>query len=353
MNYVKAVFLSEWLANPYKKLLAEHLEPYGVEVEEYRWSFFFLHKVIGSSNTKIFHLHTLCRLLISRNSLFRWLKLLIFVGQIIILRLFGIKTVWTVHEWSSKFREGERIVPPVHAAIIGKFIHAIIAHCETTKREIEQAFSLENTGKVVVIPHGNYVEWYENKLTQAECREILEIPETSLVFLLFGGIYHYKGFLEAIDAFKQLPQEGIFLLVVGNPKQEGLEEAIQEKVRNRDNILFVPKRVPDEEVQLYMNASDVVAAPYKVFTTSGVAVLAMSFGKACIVPRADYFSDVLDNKGAFFYTPNSSEDLLKVMNLARDSRDNLKTMGKYNLEVAEEWNWDFVAQETSKVYFRN
>lgn len=352
MDNVRAVFLSEWLANPYKRLLAKHLETLGVKVDEYRWSLIFCHKVVNfGENTKIIHLHTLDRFLLGRNSFFRWLKLFIFISQILLLRLLGIKTVWTVHEWANKFRGGQQTLSPNQAVLIGKIFHAIIAHCDTTKDEVKQFFNLEESQKVVTIPHGNYIDCYENKVSPIEARESLDIPENSLVFLLFGGIYHYKGFVEAIDAFKDLSEDNLFLLVVGNPKEEGLEEQIKAKIKGQENILFVPERVPDEKVQIYFNACDIVVAPYKIFTTSGVAILAMSFGKVCIAPDADYFQDILDDKGAFLYSLDSQNGLLQGLQLAIEHRDDILAMGKHNLSLAKQWNWDFVAKETYQVYF--
>jgi hypothetical protein len=38
------------------------------------------------------------------------------------------------------------------------------------------------------------------------------------------------------------------------------------------------------------------------------------------------------------------------MKQAIEKRDKLLDMGKHNLKLAEQWNWDYVADETIKIY---
>ena len=79
-------------------------------------------------------------------------------------------------------------------------------------------------------------------------------------------------------------------------------EIINTEVESVDNILLVAARIADPEIQIYMNACDCVIMPYKTFTTSGVAVLAMSFGRVCIAPNVGFFADILDSENAYLYS---------------------------------------------------
>jgi glycosyltransferase involved in cell wall biosynthesis len=354
MEILKVVFLSEWLANPYKKLLAEHLKPEGVEAEEYRWKMIFAPMVIqsiGLWSPGILHLHTLHPFLQGKTKLSRFVKFCVFVTQIFILKLINIKTVWTVHEWSDKVGSGKQDIPLIYTKILGHFIDAFITHCKSTKHEIVKAFDIqENSDKALIIPHGNYIASYVNKIDRIEARYTLKIPNENVTFLLFGSIYRYKGFLEAIELFKKLDRRDVTLIVAGQPKEDQLQDLIEDKIKDHQNILFISDRVPDEDVQLYMNASDCVLVPYRVFTTSGVAILAMSFGRTCIAPRIGFFEDMLDASGSFLYDSMQENDLLYAMKLAVDKKHELPRMGEYNFQVAQQWNWNFVAKETFKLY---
>lgn len=353
MQKIKIIFLSDWGVggNPYKRLLIEHISHKKVQAEEYSFiNVIFLPQVIRQQIPDILHLHTLHRFLLGRNRIFRLLKLFIFISQIFVLRLLGTKVVWTVHEWYDKLGDGRRNIPKNHGLIIGKFLHAVIAHSESTRHEVTETFGLKNEDKAFVIPHANYIGYYENKVERLDARKALGIQADNLVFLLFGNIYPYKGVLEAIDAFKRLPQDKISLLIAGNPNEEQLKELITNKICDFQNISFIPRRVPDNEVQTYMNACDCVVIPYKVFTTSGVALLAMSFGRACLAPDVGFFRDVLDDSGAILYDSRHEEGLLHAMECAIEKKNNIFNMGKHNLKLAEQWSWDYVAEETLKVY---
>lgn len=353
MNNLKVVFFgTNFFGNPYKDLLIKHLNYLGVQGKEDRCHALFIQKVIGEGKPDILHLDTVHYFLLGNNKIHRWLKFLFFIIQILILKLIGIRVVWTVHEWSDRFEDGKQEILPIWAATLGRIFDAVITHCETTKNEITKAFRLENKNKIFVVYHGNYIDSYENKISQLEARKALGIPNENLVFLVFGTIHRTKGFLEAIDAFKRLQEESISLLIVGYPAEEQIEEMIVEKIKDYKNILFVPKRVQDDEIQIYMNACDCVVFPYKVFTTSGVAILAISFGKACIAPEGGYFSDVLDETGTFFHNSTKEDSLMSAMKCAVENKNNLGKMGQHNLKLAEQWNWDYVAKETFNIYQR-
>ncbi len=352
MVNLKVVFLLEWYDNPYRKLLTEHLKYNGIQVEEYSWSYIFLPRVVRQQIPDILHLQTLHTFIIGKTALSQWIKFFVFLGQILILKFLGTKIVWTVHEWADKIGDNKHQITSLQAKILGKVLHAIITHYFTMRDEITEAFHLKNKDKVFVVPHGNYIGSYENKVDRLEARKTLGLPGENLVFLFFGTIHRSKGILEAIDAFKSLPKDGVSLLIAGQPVEwdNQLNELIINKIKGCENILFFSNRVPDDEVQVYMNASDCVVVPYKIFTTSGVAILAMSFGRACIAPNVGFFSDVLDEFGAILYDSTHPEGLLFAMKDAIEKKNNLLEMGKHNFELAEQWNWNYVAEETLKIY---
>lgn len=352
MEKLKVVFLCEnMFGNPYLGLLTKSLNSIGVQVKEIFSGFLFIFPILKGEKPEIVHFQTLHYYLLGRNKIHRLIKFLIFISQLLILKTIGIKIVWTVHEWTDRFEGGKRNLSSLESILLGKTFHAVITHCNSTKNELVKALRLdENSEKVFVVNHGNYIGYFENRISQIEARNELNLPLDNVVFLLFGTIHRTKGFLEAIDAFKKIEGKNISLLVVGYPAEEDLENLIRDKICECENILFVPRRIDDEEIQLYMNACDCVIFPYKVFTTSGATILAMSFGKACIAPARGYFKDVLDEFGAFFHDTNNKESLLIEMQSAIENKDNLVAMGKHNLKLAEQWSWDYVAKETYNIY---
>lgn len=350
MKNLKVIFFSDWKSNPYKDQLIYNLGIHGAQVEEYTWSRFFLPRIFSFWKPDIIHFHTIHPFLISRSKFTRFFKLCFFGIQIFLLNLIGTKAVWTVHELNDKLsNDSANNISDFQALILGKLLSAIFTHCESTKDEIIQTFGLQNKNKVFVVPHGNYFGCYPNEISQAEARTKLKVPENNLVFLLFGGIYKYKGVLEAIDSFKGLSDDKVSLLIAGKPEQ-GLKEIIEEKIKDTSNIICELSRIPDDDIQIYMNASDCVLVPYKVFTTSGIAILAMSFARVCIAPRIGFFQDMLDDSGSFLYDSNDEDGLLNAMQVAIEHKENISEMGKHNLKLAEQWDWKDIAEKTYHLY---
>ena len=350
MSELKVIFLSDWLNNPYKVLLAAGLQNQGATVSEYEWSTLFLPALMRLGRPDILHLHTLHPFLRAKTWLTGWVKLCIFIAQVFILRSMGTRTFWTVHEWTDKISGGQDEISPAKCWLLGRFLAGLIVHCKSTGTQIEAAFGLCTQGKVYVIPHGNYVDCYANEISKSEAREKLHIESTQVTFLLFGDIYRYKGVLEAIAAFKAINTANTSLIIAGLPKQNNLENEINEQIEALDNITFVPKRIPDDDVQLFVNAADCVLVPYNVFTTSGIAILAMSFGRVCIAPDIGFFNDTLNASGAFLYDANYAHGLREAMAQAVQHHARLETMGDYNRGVANQWNWNTVARLTMNAY---
>ena len=353
MANLRVVFLSNWFANPYKSLLISNLENQGLQVEMYRVSMIFLPQIIRQGKPDIIHFHALPIPVIWRIPVAQFFKLCLLRIQVLILHLLGIKIVWTAHEWHDKnaLRE-HNLTPHLFANIFDNSLDAIISHCQSTKKDITKTWQLKNKGKIFVVPHGNYIDWYPNNIEQSEAKNKLGLAGKKRVFLLFGNMYPYKGILETIDSFQKLPQTEISLLIVGQSQDALLLNSITDKIKEHNNILLIPEKISDSEVQIYMKACDCVVIPYKVFTTSGVAILAMSFGRACIAPRAGFFNDILDDSGSFLYDSDDKNGLLQAMRCAIENTGNscLADMGKHNLEVVKQWSWKSVAEETCKIY---
>jgi hypothetical protein len=46
----------------------------------------------------------------------------------------------------------------------------------------------------------------------------------------------------------------------------------------------------------------------------------MSFGKACIAPKLNFFNDILDDEGSFLYDQNQLDGLLQAMEKAIEKK---------------------------------
>jgi beta-1,4-mannosyltransferase len=342
-----SLLLSRWVFNPYQKLLVGHLKRLGVNIAERSKSNFFLWQALLGCKADVLHLQNL-RPWMRRNRMMGALHGAFFLCQLVILRVVGVKIVWTAHDIRSH-GPGAKRLERLAAALTARIAHAIIAHCENARAEVLQWLFVPNEKKVFVIPHGHYIDYYENKIDRAKARLILGIPNENFMFLFVGSIWRYKGVIELIDAFRRLPSDDPYLVIAGNSPDALLTDAIRRKAAG-GKIKFIPGFVQDDELQIYMNACDVVVLPYQDILTSGAVILAMSFRRPCVAVNRGCLGDVLNNSGAFIYEADSEDGLLHAMERAIDHRGELTDMGRYNQEQACRWGWDYVAQKTLDVY---
>jgi len=351
---MKVLFLPYWgKSNPYQKLLSIALTKYGVKIiegKDYK-IFCILRNLKDFWKPSIIHLHWQHPFLISRNRQKTFIKSAFFILELILIRVLGIKIVWTVHNLKSHENRYQRL-ELFFTCLLAKLSYSIIAHCEIAKCKIKKEFNISNDKKVDVIPHGNYLNYYMNKISRTEARTKLSISPQEKVFLYLGQIRPYKGLSKFIKLFRQLNIESARLIIAGKPCNEQIATLIRNEVTENENIKLVLRFIEDNEIQIFMNAADVVVLPYEGILTSGGIILAMSFGKAIIAPRLGCIPDTLDDFGSFLYNIEEDDGLMKAVRRSLENKINLEKMGSHNLKLAKSLDWDSIAKKTYEIYKR-
>ncbi len=124
------------------------------------------------------------------------------------------------------------------------------------------------------------------KYTAATAREQLGISGEGPVVLFFGLIRPYKGLDRLIGAFPEILKAypGATLLVAGECYESG--EKYRRLIREAgigDHVSMHLKYIPNENVEPYFKAADVVCLPYYSATQSGIVMMAYGFRKPVVV----------------------------------------------------------------------
>ncbi|MBD2448766.1 glycosyltransferase [Nostoc sp. FACHB-152] len=352
---MKAVFLPKFVyENPYISQLINNLKELDIKLvlpSSSSSTTFFLPLVIFHEKANFVHFHWLHPFFLDKNKFVNIAKLIIIIIQLVILKIINIKIIWTIH--NLKNHENKNLIfERICSIVVAELSDAIITHCRVAKEEAIKEFFIRNKNKVFVIPHGNYIDSYENKIEKSLARKRLGLKDSNLVFLFFGAIRPYKGVFELIDTFNQIHGEKIELVIAGRVHNDSKEmtELLKEKIANDQRIKFFPGFIPTDEVEIYMNACDAAIFPYRDILTSGAVLLAMSFGRACIAPCKGCIGEVLDNVGAFLYEVDDDNGLMKAIQSAVERQHELPLMGRHNLQLAQKYNWKYIAEMTADVY---
>ncbi len=340
-------------SNSYQQKLRDGLTERGYEVRLSQQShpLPLLAAVREHGRPDVFHVHWLHRHFVTDSSFLTLLLGVRLLFELTVLRLLDVSVVWTIHNLADHEGRSPRIERVVrHAA--SRLCNRIIVHCRAAREEVARAYHLPASVKdrIDVVPHGHYVGSYADDLTRQEARERLDFDEGEVVFLYFGLIRPYKNVPDLIRTFSTIDDEDARLLVVGNPWTDDLEREIRDLCTPDDRIRPVLEFVPDEDIQLYMNAADVTVFPFSEVLTSGTTMLGMSFGRPVVAPREGCVGELVDEEGGFTYDSVNPNGLRESLERALSA--DLNGMGQYNREKVDRFDWGTVARKTDRTYQR-
>ena len=349
MSNLKLIFAPQFKRNPYQVQLSDNLKSLGLIVEGTDNLSYSVANLLSEKQPNILHLHWLPILFIKKELWKSSLALALLFFRILLLKISGMSVVWTVHN----IKDHENPYPQLDSicnVLASKVSDAIIVHCEVAKNNVVETFGIKRKEKVFVIPHGNYLDCYVNEIDRAEARKSLSVDNSKLVLLFLGKIRPYKGVSDLVEAFKRVSPQASRLIIAGQPFNDETRASLKKAIADSSNIELIPTFIPDDQIQVYMNACDAVVFPYRDILTSGAVVLAMSFAKACIAPRKGCIGELLDEIGSFVYDPESERGLEEAIACAITRKDELSKMGQHNLELAQELEWKDIAKKTLDVY---
>lgn len=336
--------------NPYQRKLFEGLEQNGVNCRaaDYRGLFPILRMVRQQGPMDLVHLHWTHVFYRSPYRIIRALYALRFLLEIYLLKLSGVRLVWTIHNLQDHDGHSPHLDKFVNRTI-SRWCDRAIVHCDAA-RELAIAFfkpKEKMRKKLHVVPHGNYIGVYENTHGKEESRDRLDLDPANFIFLFLGHIRPYKGIKNLIQSFNKINEPSAHLIIAGNAEDPEASKEISEEVDRIPNAQWKKGFVPEEKIQLYMNASDVIVLPYEDILTSGSAVLAMSFGKSVIMPRIGCNQDMVGDEHGLIYEPEENglrNAMMKSFELDLDK------IGKANYQRVKKFDWSEISQETKKIY---
>ncbi len=348
---MKIVFLPWSEGNPYLHQLANGLEKAGHTVIPSRpvQPLPLVRFVLNHGKPDVFHFHWLDPFIIRERTLTTIMVSILFVLEILLMKRLGIRIVWTVHNLLSHERIHPRIERTMHQVLLGMFDEIIhLSHASIPLMHGMYRVSARTGANFHVVPHGHYIHWYKNSITRTAARTLLEIDQGAKVLLCFGVIRPYKGIDLLLDAVQDMPEQDLHVLIAGRTKHKGLEDRLHRYCRKDPRVEVFLHFIPDYDVQIFMNAADIVVLPYSDILNSGAAILAMSFGKPVIAPDTGSIPELIDGHGGVLFEPNNKESLSQAIrqSLSLD----LEAMGRNNLEKISRLDWDTIASMTADVY---
>ena len=314
--------------------------------------YFRLMRYALTAKPKIFH--------VLWNNKFEWFDRTLLM---LYYRLLGKKIVFTAHNVNIKQRDGgDSFLNRLTLKIQYRLCAAIFVHTSKMKAELVEAFGVAPE-RAVVIPMGFFAAVPNTDLTPAQAKEKIGLRPEEKAVLFFGNIAPYKGVEYLIEAFAELaPRDPAYrLIIVGRPKGEleywaRLRRQIDEKNLLARTLLDI-EFIPDEKIEVYLKAADVLIAPYTHIFQSGVLILGMSFGIPAIAADVGALKeDVVEGKTGYIFPPRDSRALAQCIEKFFASEMHLRaeaTRRVIRARVLENNSWSKVAGIIAGVYHRS
>jgi glycosyltransferase involved in cell wall biosynthesis/2-polyprenyl-3-methyl-5-hydroxy-6-metoxy-1,4-benzoquinol methylase len=231
----------------------------------------------------------------------------------------GIPSIWTVHNVLPHECADRELEARLRQEIADR-VDVVHVMCTETVAACVEWFEIPES-KVRVIPHPSYIDVYPNLVDRATARDALGLREDDFVYLHFGQIRPYKGvdrLLDAFDAVSQLDRDARLLLVGKPGRFEGVRRIV-DRARANPRVVGNFNPVPDGDIQLYMNAADIVVLPHQTALNSGALLLAYSFARPVVASATGCIAvQVDDTTGVAFDWSHGPLALQNAMLAARE-----------------------------------
>ena len=277
-------------------------------------------------------------------------------------RLLGKRIILTAHNVNSAERDAnDSFVNRLSLGIQYRLSDHIFVHTAKMKNGLVHEFHVPEV-KVSVIPFGINDTVPNSELTAREAKWMLGVSGSEKAMLFFGHIAPYKGLEDLVAALARLEGkgEGYRLIIAGRPKGcDAYWNEIQRVICRSgvaDRIIQKIEYIPDEKVEVFFKAADVLVLPYTHIFQSGVLFLGYNFGLPAIASDVGSLrEDVVEGRTGYLFRPRDPEDLARALRdyFESDLYRHLESRRREIRDFASQrYSWAEVGEITKRVYLQ-
>jgi len=204
-----------------------------------------------------------------------------------------IPIVHTVHNlWPHgsrrNARDRQRLRRLYHAC------HHLIAHTKDTVRGLIEEFGVPPE-RISRIPHGNFRQFWNQE--RASVPALDGAAEHTPIILMFGELRPSKRADVLLRAAANLRDRGlVFRVVLAGAPFATIERyrGLARELDIEDRVMFHLHYIEEQQVPSYFEAASVVALPYRAIDQSGVAIAAITMGRAIVATRIAGLAELVE-----------------------------------------------------------
>lgn len=203
------------------------------------------------------------------------------------------------------------------------------------------------------VVHPTYQAFRMTGISKNASREKLGMDPSERALLFFGFVRPYKGLKYLLQAMPAIVSQvkGIRLLVVGDfDGDKGDYERLIREESLESCVRIVEGYIPDQEVETYFSACDLVVLPYESATQSGIVQIAYGFQKPVIATRVGGLPEVVaEGKTGLLAKPKDPASLAEAVIRFFALGDSVNW--KENIKQEEKkYSWDRMEEAVEAFY---
>ncbi|MEO6283037.1 MAG: glycosyltransferase [Dyadobacter sp.] len=252
---------------------------------------------------------------------FGYIQSLLFVAQLLLMKLFRKKVIWTLHNFNSHYSDSKLYL--VIQRLMLKYSSLIILHSSEATNFLKEK-------KVKLSKTFYFFHPFDNKLAVATQQVPVGEPKT-IDILIWGAMNSYKGVLEFVKFYTEHGLK-FRLHIAGKFKDKKYLEKVNEFIS--PEVTIDDSFIPDEQVIELHKQSRFVLFPYNGSSvlTSGALAFSLSLKSAIIGPKLGAFKE-LGEMGLI----NTFESYSDIADIMRNGNE----ISPLNLnKFIEEHSWD-------------
>jgi glycosyltransferase involved in cell wall biosynthesis len=230
----------------------------------------------------------------------------------------------------------------LYRALVRGRIDGAFAHGAELVRAVEQQLP-QLKGRTIAIPHG--------PLGPHGCPEVVE-PAHPSSFLFFGRLHEYKGLRYFVEAIQRLHRAGLPVRGVIAGRGTDLKPNLALIEQTPGAFEVIEKYISEDEVRRLFLETTAAVLPYVDGTQSGVAAMALGYGRPVIATRVGAIPELVrDGVNGTLVTARNVDELAMAMQALVSDRGRWRTLADGALALRSgELSWRQIAATTVSAY---
>lgn len=220
-----------------------------------------------------------------------------------------------------------------------------------SQKDGQDLLTIKKNAVFDVAVHPTYNAFKIHNLQKEQAREILNLSNSDKVLLFFGFVRPYKGLQYILKAMPLINKvfDDCKLLIVGDfgENKKEYEPLIHDC---KESVQIYEGYIPDQDVEKYFAACDLVVLPYESATQSGIAQIAFGFNRPIVATNVGGLPEVIeDGKTGFIVQPKDEGELAKAV--IRFFAENCSEAFVDNIKRNEDrFSWERLVEKIETLY---